>query len=685
MIIKKIVLKNLRSYESLDIEFPKGSTLLIGEIGVGKTSILLGIQFALFGLQPGQKGSSLLRQGEDNAYAEILFEVDGKSVKIERSIKKSKSGSITQEKSIISIDGESREMSTGEIKTKVMELLNYPREFAKKSNLLYKYTVYTPQEEMKSIIQENTEVRLDTIRHIFGIDRYKRIKENTNIFLQKIKESIKIKEVLIGELNILKEKLKNKTEDKIKLAREVNNLKIEGVKLKQIKDDLDDELKKIQAEIDKKNFEITNLEKNKATLQQKNIMQDRLQKEVLNMQRQTSVEIDFSYERLKQVNELLEKHKFLLENKNQEFMQVNSKIISLESRIEEAVLLKENINSLDNCPTCYQGVSMEHKTKISKKAQYEIEDLQRGLDLLNNKKAQLVKDIDKEKKLVLDYEKDKSLLEQNKLKYEYIRDLDTKIKSEIYHLERNFNEINSLENEIKIQEEKLQNFNPLKEKFVKLKNDFEKANSNYNNNSIKYAETNREFELLKLSLEELNNEISKKEKLREDVNFLLNLRDWLNDKFLSMITLTEKNVLAKIRNEFSNLFSNWFSLLVNQPLMVRLDENFTPIITNQDYELDYDFLSGGERTAVALAYRLALNQVLNSILSKINTKDLVILDEPTDGFAQEQIDKMRDIFEQLNAQQIIIVSHEQKIEGFVDHVIKVSKDNSSNVEKIERN
>ena len=46
---------------------------------------------------------------------------------------------------------------------------------------------------------------------------------------------------------------------------------------------------------------------------------------------------------------------------------------------------------------------------------------------------------------------------------------------------------------------------------------------------------------------------------------------------------------------------------------------------------------------------------------------------------------MRDIFEQLNANQIIIVSHEQKIEGFVDHVIKVSKNDSSNIEKIERN
>ena len=46
------------------------------------------------------------------------------------------------------------------------------------------------------------------------------------------------------------------------------------------------------------------------------------------------------------------------------------------------------------------------------------------------------------------------------------------------------------------------------------------------------------------------------------------------------------------------------------------------------YELDYEFLSGGERTAIALAYRLSLNQVINSVLSRLKTGNLIILDEP---------------------------------------------------------
>ena len=90
--------------------------------------------------------------------------------------------------------------------------------------------------------------------------------------------------------------------------------------------------------------------------------------------------------------------------------------------------------------------------------------------------------------------------------------------------------------------------------------------------------------------------------------------------------------------------------------------------------MEYSFLSGGERTAIALAYRLALNQVINSLLSKIKTKDLVILDEPTDGFSEEQLDKMRDVLSQLNVKQLIIVSHESKIESFVENIIKFRKE-----------
>ena len=70
------------------------------------------------------------------------------------------------------------------------------------------------------------------------------------------------------------------------------------------------------------------------------------------------------------------------------------------------------------------------------------------------------------------------------------------------------------------------------------------------------------------------------------------------------------------------------------------------------------------------------------MLSRIKTRDLVILDEPTDGFSDQQLDKMRDVLQQLNVKQLIIVSHEQKIEGFVENVIRFRKEKGISVKEI---
>jgi exonuclease SbcC len=182
MKLKRLSIKNIRSYEDQEMVFPDGSLLLAGDIGSGKTSILMAIEYALFGLQPGQRGSALLRNDCNEASVELEIVSSGAPVIIERRLKRTEKN-ITNEYSAITIDGSKTESSTTEIKTKVIQLLGYPPEFIKKNNLLYRYTVYTPQEQMKQIVSEDSETRLNVIRHIFGFDKYKRIKENLSVLL----------------------------------------------------------------------------------------------------------------------------------------------------------------------------------------------------------------------------------------------------------------------------------------------------------------------------------------------------------------------------------------------------------------------------------------------------------------------------------------------------------------------
>jgi exonuclease SbcC len=114
-------------------------------------------------------------------------------------------------------------------------------------------------------------------------------------------------------------------------------------------------------------------------------------------------------------------------------------------------------------------------------------------------------------------------------------------------------------------------------------------------------------------------------------------------------------------------------LIDDENIEVRIDEEFTPIIMQNNYENDVNNLSGGEKTSVALAYRLALNKVINDLINNIKTKDIIILDEPTDGFSSEQLDRMREVLYELNIKQLIMVSHEPKMESYVENVIRINK------------
>jgi exonuclease SbcC len=673
MILKKVVLDNIRSYIHTEVEFSVGSTLLAGDIGCGKTSILLAIEFALFGLQPGQRGSYLLRNGADEGGVKLEFLVDGKEIIVERTLKKGKT--ISQDYSAITIDGEKQELAVTELKNRVLELLNYPKEFAKKQNLLYKFTVYTPQEEMKQIILEDPETRVNTLRHVFGIDKYKKIMENVALVRLKLREEKRMMEgitINLEEDKLLIEKKQKDVENmKSNLVILTGELLIESEK----KREKEKAIKEVQEKIDEKRKLSEELGKSKIMLMSKkeNLSTNERTLEELAHEINEFEALQFNPLKFREIEEEIIKIKKEKEKLSVVSLDLNSKITALKIKIEDSSKLKNKMSNLDVCPTCLQNVDAVYRANVLNKTHNDINSLSNQVQALE---IEQISAAEKLKKIELDLDlKQRELTELKilKMKYDGIKDKREKYRksnSLIQDLRKDITLLNdhnlSLNNSIM----SLSKFDRLfEDKQTELMN----AQRQERLAEIKLAELKKEIEFFSKLILELKDKVKKVEEIKKKLTHISELENWLGTKFIPVVSFIENNVMKKLKSEFSRLFSEWFAILVPESFNVRLSDNFTPVIEQQDYEIDYAYLSGGERTAIALAYRLALTQVINSLMSKLKTRDLVILDEPTDGFSEQQLDKMREVLDQLKVKQLIIVSHEQKIEGFVENVIRFKK------------
>lgn len=680
MRLKKLSLKNIRSYENQVIEFPEGSFLLSGDVGSGKTTILLAIEYALFGLQPGQRGAAILRNSFENGEVSLDLEVEGSEITIERHLKRD-NRSIVSNYAAITINGETQECSVTELKSKILAILGYPPEFLKKNNLLYKYTVYTPQEQMKQIVMEDTETRLNILRHIFGIDKYKRIRENLSMLLINLKEESK---VLQGEIRTIENDKSQLSQIKLRSNEISNELGMQKENLTKVcsqKKSLESEFQDLEQNLKEKEKFEKEIEKTALLISFKKENLVSLKKEIESLGIVLSDSVVFNEDEYSVCLANLSQEKINQEKINNLYLTLIGQRNAINESKSSNTKHKEHIFNIDVCPTCLQNVSDTYKYNIFNDIELKIVKIGKQLKELDSQIDSQDSALEKKNKMIDDLEQEKYELEKLKTKSTYLEISKSKlveVKKSEATLEK---DISLLEKHVSGLKKDLFSFSNSEVKYKMKKEDLAQSTLLEKKSEISLASLNKEKEMLDSSTNDLLSTIKRKEALDDDFKRITLLINWLSTNFLNLVNFTEIQILMKLRREFSQIFSHWFHMIAGDSFTVQLDENFTPILLQGDVEMDYSFLSGGERTAVALAYRLALNQTINSVLSKIKTKDLVILDEPTDGFSEAQIDKIRDVLEELKIGQLIVVSHEQKIEGFVDSVLRLNK--SSGVSEIE--
>ena len=671
MIIKSITLNNIRSYVNQRIYFNNGVIVLSGDIGSGKTTVLLALEFALFGIY--DSGDYLLRKGENEGSVELSFLLNNQEYTIKRFLKR-KSDGVRQLNGYVITNNVKKDLTPIELKQFIISLLGYPQESLNKKSLIYRYTTYTPQDEMKQVLYENSDERISIIRKIFGIDKYQRIIENSAVFARYLRESKRELLGKISDLEIKKDNLKRLNEEKSTLIKKEIELDIKLVEAKRFLEDFKKKAFAMEAEI-KKTHE---LRREKAALEasikhkEEQIISikrelERLQQEVSSLKEKISP--DKLEEIKKKLKPKIREEIFELEKKQ---LITQKQIGELEALKTHSEKTKMQITELNDCPLCLQSVPHSHKDRIKAREDEKLNEITIKLNEANKSIFEI------KKKLI---EKNNELHESNNSERElslinlYIKNSSEKevnIKDKNGLLIKATDELSELkEKNSKIQ---LISFENKENEYNSMKKEVEKHQ--LNERSIEIEKTrissevknNEKLELL------LKNEINEKEKSKEKLDETTKLENWVQNNFANIISLMEKYVLSNIYFAFNDQFKEMFELLIDdERLLASIDETFTPKIEQNGYETEFDNLSGGEKTSLSLAYRLALNKAINNVMSGIKTRNLLILDEPTDGFSSEQIDKMKDLFNNLNSTQTIIVSHESKIESIADHVIRIVK------------
>ena len=137
---------------------------VFGLSGSGKSTILMAMEFALFGLG-NQRGDALLRKGSKKGSVFLSFNVEEKEYQIKRTLVRGNNDSVRQDKAFLSADGRKVQLSPSEIKERILDILNFKEPpNPRAQSVIYRYAVYTPQEEMKFILIQKPDTRLETLR-----------------------------------------------------------------------------------------------------------------------------------------------------------------------------------------------------------------------------------------------------------------------------------------------------------------------------------------------------------------------------------------------------------------------------------------------------------------------------------------------------------------------------------------
>ena len=667
MIIKELQLHNIRSYADTEpIRFSNNISLLFGNVGAGKSSILYAIEFALFGLVKGElEGAMLLRRGCDEGSVMLVFEQDGKDYCLCRKLKRT-ARAISQVEGIITVGGDAQSYAVNDMKQEVIRILRFnEKPSSNSSSVIYRYGVFTPQEQMKDILLEDTAKRLATLRHAFGLERYAVASTNAE----------NLKSHLSSERKVLTERAKGLEEARAGRANAQSTIQANKEKNAALSAELQRIVKKIAA-----------LETSKGKLRKQLQQLDRVAGEVPVLDDAVETTRDRIAELEEEIHDLKQrKRESEAESKkiaktakptDKSVRQLGAEETKYQEEKEELInqrgALQQHLRDFADllhggvCPLCEReldNVARFRKRHLELKRQVQafqakLKNVERAIRELTATAAKLE-----------EYERDQK--QSDRIGQQIARHV-TSIAAKIKSVESARQELTAKQADLQAKRKLLKGHTSLASKYDRIEAEIKQANAEKSEVDGDIAVLNKDTSNVEAALKTLTAQIAEKEKALRNAQGYEAATAYLKDYFIPTIGQIERVMLQAIRDEFDRHFQRYFGMTIGTTeIEAFIDETFSPVITQQGYEMQFRNLSGGEKTSLALAYRLALNLTVKK-LSKLD-KTLLILDEPTDGFSRNQVLNLRDVLDDLGCDQTILVSHEEEIKGFVDRVYTVRK------------
>ena len=686
MKIQSLKVKNIRSVKKLEIELPESAILFYGDIGSGKSSVLKAIEFALFGtLSSGNlSGTSLLRRGEKKASVELTFLVDEKSYTIYRELKqvvrKEKETVIAGDNWLIE-EGVKESYATTDLRRKVLSILNYsvPRYERRNSIDIFRYTVYTPQEEIKAILQADSDERFEILKDVFEIEKYENtlanlvtVKKRLNVDLRDIDRDIKA-------IGAPEEDILGKEQE---IADQTSKIEAKNSQILSKKKVLSEQKKKydiIQQEFNEYSKKFTEINSKQEIIKSNRDTVFGNEQKLKNLK----AEIKKKQKELHKIPEMglpTDRSELELEEGMDHTQELMQEKIDQKGGISQTIENYDELLKAGKCPFCHQPIHDKKQFKEElKNAQQTLKSISKDIHKMEQEIANgkgLLKNL---REYHTNEEKKNGLKEVIQEKQRRESDLTTSNKNSTKIMTLTEKEIENILKSYKIAS--LEEFRQVEQEIKRRREDQNKIveESQSDLTRVEKEASTFEAELINLQaeLKYLHEEKKRKEQLKESHAYMSSIRNWVDDQLPVLLKDIERTILTTTAIQFDHYFKQWFRELVEEEnIDIEINpEDFQPIVRMNGYESPFADMSGGEKSALSLAYRLALNKVISTKHQEVKSKGLLILDEPTDGFSEQQVNKMQNVFEKLNIKQIIIISHERTLDSFVMDILNFKKIN----------